>query len=83
MDSHNLSDEERARVGLIADRIVTVLADRYSIKPTEVQEAMACYRSHREFVSRMKAGGFLTLISVLLSAILLSVWEGAKALVHK
>jgi hypothetical protein len=78
-----LSEEERARVGLIADRIVTVLADRYSIKPQEVQEAMTWYRNHREFVSRMKSGGFLTLVSVLISAIMLSVWEGAKALANK
>lgn len=79
----HLTEEERARVGLIADRIVTVLADRYSIKPQEVQEAMSWYRTHREFVARMKTGGLLTLVSVLLSAILLSIWEGAKALMHK
>jgi Tfp pilus assembly protein PilO len=48
----HLSEEERAKVGLIADRIVTVLADRYSIKPQEVQEAML--RKVREDLQQME-----------------------------
>lgn len=78
---HQLSDEERARLGLQVDLFVDLLARRYGLQPAEVIDAVRWVQTHREFVSRIKNGGFLALFGVLISAAMLAVWEGVKQLV--
>lgn len=77
----HLTDEERARLGMQVDLFVDLLARRYGLQPTEVIDAVRWVQTHKEFVSRMKNGGFFGLIGVLISAALLALWEGVKAMV--
>lgn len=65
------------------DLFVDLLAKRYGLQPNEVVDAVKWVQHHKEFVASMKKGGFLSLFGVLISAMLLTVWEGAKAWVRK
>jgi hypothetical protein len=78
---HQLGDDEKVRIGLMADHVVDIIARRYSLEPSEVVDAVKWVQQHKEFVSRMKHGGWLSLLSVIIGALLLSMWEGVKALV--
>lgn len=78
----NLPPDERARIGMLADDVINVIALRYGIKVDEVQDAMHWYREHREFVRKMKHSGFLTIVGLMISASVLAFWEGLKAYVR-
>ena len=62
------------------DLFIDLLARRYGLEPTEVVDAVRWVQQHRDFVGRLKHGGWIALAGTILSAILLSVWEGIKAL---
>lgn len=79
MMSDGISNEEVARIGLLADAVVEALAKRYGVTPNDVVSAVRWVHEHREFVSKMKHSGFLALIGIMISASLLSLWEGIKA----
>lgn len=77
--SGGISDEEIARLGILADRVVDLIAKRYGVEPSDVVEAVKWVHDHKEFVSKMKHSGFLTLIGLMISASVLAFWEGLKA----
>ena len=79
MSDHNLSDEERAKLGLLADRLMHVVAERHGVSVQEVIEATRWVHTHKEFVTKMKSGGLIGLITFLITASLLALWEGIKA----
>lgn len=79
MSQHLLTEEEKARIGLLADAVVEVVAKRYSIEVADVQEAIRWYQHHKDFVTSIKKGGLLSLFGVLVTASLLALWEGIKA----
>lgn len=80
---HNLSDDERVRVAVQADYLLEVLAKRYGIDASEVMDSLRWIREHREFVSQLKRGGLLSIISLLVAAAAMSLWEGIKSVAHK
>lgn len=79
---HHLSEEERAKVGMMADMVIDLVAKRYGLTVSEAVDAIHWVRNHKEFVSKLKHGGWMTLFGVLISAALLSAWEGFKAIVR-
>lgn len=79
-EHHHLSEEERVRIGMQADAIIRVLADRYGLEPGQVIEAVRWVEHHKEFVTSLKKGGLLSLFGVLITATMLAMWEGAKVL---
>ena len=74
----HLTEEERARLGMQVDLFVDLLARRYGLEPSEVIDAVRWVQTHREFVSRIKNGGFIGLIGTLVTASFLAMWEGIK-----
>ena len=58
---------------------VDLLARRYGLEPREVVEAVKWVQQHRDFVAKMKHGGWLSMISIVVGAAILAFWEGVKA----
>lgn len=80
---HPISDEDRAKVALQVDAFIEILARRYGLQPNEVVDAVRWVQHHKEFVSSMKKGGLLSLFGVMVSAMLMTFWEGFKAWARK
>lgn len=68
---------------MIASAVVDELSRRYSLTPTEVAEAVTWVQEHRQFISKLKHSGYLTIIGTLIGASLLVAWEGVKAYLRK
>ena len=80
--NEQISREEMARIGMVADAVVDALAKRYGVQPADVVDAVKWVREHRDFVSKMKHSGFLTLSGIIISASIVAAWEGFKAYVR-
>lgn len=80
---HHLSDEERARIGLQVDYFVEAMSRRYGLQPNEVIDAVRWVQQHRDFVSKLRHGGLLGILSTILLGVLLSIWEGIKAMIGR
>lgn len=64
------------------DLFVDLLAKRYGLEPREVVDAVRWVQAHKEYVARMKHGGMLSLVGIVITAAALAIWEGAKAFVR-
>lgn len=60
--------------------IIRLIADRYSVTPTQVVEAVRWIEQHKEFVSKLKNGSWFTLMGMVLTGMALAMWEGFKHL---
>lgn len=76
-------EEEKARVGAIASAVIDELAKRYNVQPDEILSAVVWWREHRDFVTRLKHGGYMALVGTLIATSLMVAWEGVKALFRK
>ena len=74
-----MTDEERAKLGLLADRLLEITASRHGVTVQEVIDATRWVHAHKEFVSKVKSGGLIGLVTFLITASLLAFWEGFKA----
>jgi len=48
-----------------------------------VADAVVWVREHKDFVSKLKHGGYMALIGTLVGTTLLVAWEGVKAYIRK
>lgn len=80
-DVVQISDEERARLMIQADRLIEILATRYGVDPHEVVDAVRWVQEHKDWASKMRSAGSMGLITILLSALGISLWEGIKSLI--
>lgn len=76
-------DSDRVRAAIIADLVIERLGERFGISADEVVESLRWVREHREFVTQLKRGGLKSIVSLLLTAAAIAIWEGVKSLVHK
>ncbi len=77
------TEEEKLKVALIASAVIDELSRRYSLTPQDVSEAVAWVREHKDFVTKLKHGGYMALIGTLIGTALLVAWEGVKAYIRK
>lgn len=82
MAAHS-NEEEKIRVAMIASAVIDELSRRYELTPNDVADAVAWVREHKEFVTKMKHGGYMSLIGTLVGTTLLVAWEGVKAYLRK
>ena len=68
---------------MIASAVIDEISRRYALTPQDVAEAVTWVREHREFVSRLRHGGYMALIGTLVGTTLLVAWEGVKAYIRK
>ena len=80
-DVQYLPDEDRAKVALQVDMFIDILAKRYGLEPRDVVDAVRWVQDHKQFVSKMKHGGMMTLLGITVTSVVLAAWEGAKAYV--
>lgn len=73
----------RTHASMLADAVIEILAKRYGINAQEVMDSLTWIREHREFVSSLKRGGLLSMLSLLITAGAIAIWEGLKSLMHK
>jgi hypothetical protein len=78
-----LSDSEKALIALRYEQMMQILASRHGITERQIVETVEWVHRHREWLEAMKRGGSLGLIGFLLSAALLAIWEGVKAMVRR
>ena len=83
MNSNDLTPEERTHVLAQVDYFVEILAKRYNIDPMEVVETVNWIKERRETARRIKLAGVLSLIGILFSALLLSMWEGLLHIIRR
>lgn len=74
-----LSDEQKAQLAVQFEQLQQMFAHRHGVTMGELVEATRWVKAHREYVEALKRGGSLALIGFLLSALLLTVWEGLKS----
>jgi hypothetical protein len=76
----HLSERDRAEVAAQIDRMIEVLADRYNCEPHEVVDAVRWVKEKREHDAKMRSAAVFSVIGVIVSAVLLALWEGFKQL---
>ncbi len=82
MSYESLSDEEKLRVAAQVDHFMTVLLNRYGLQQQDVPKILDSLRwlqEHKAFIERIKSGGALSLVSILIMALASAVWQGVKA----
>jgi hypothetical protein len=81
MDDIRLSEEEKYRVTLQVDHFIDLLSKRYGIHPTEVIDAIQWVRDHKSIETKVQFGAMISVVSVLIGALLMALWEGVKHMV--
>jgi hypothetical protein len=76
----HLSDRDRAEIAAHIDHMVDVLADRYGVEPHEVVDTVKWVREKKEHDAKMKNAALLAIIGVMVSAVMMALWEGFKTL---
>jgi hypothetical protein len=82
MDDYELSEKEKAHVVLQVDHFIEILSRRYGIEPNEVVDAVRWVGSHKNIEGKIQMGATLSIIAVLVSAILLAMWEGITHMIR-
>ena len=77
----DLSEEEKAKAAAQVDYFLTLLAKRYEVSPNEMAALVQEMRERKAFLDRVKATGLASLIGLVVTAIVLAVWEGLKSLI--
>lgn len=80
-EHYYLSDEEKRRVTLQVDYFLEMISSRYKIQPQEIMETVQWVRERKEFTSKLKTTGLLSILGIVISALALTLWEGVKALI--
>ena len=80
MQQHQISEDDRARVGMMTEMVIETISRRYGLTPQEAVDAIRWVHDHKEFVSKMKHSSVFTVVGVLVSAMLIAIWEGIKTL---
>jgi hypothetical protein len=83
MSFDQLPHEEQARVAAQVEYFLSVVLKRYGMNEADLSDAMVALREmreHKEFYGRIKAGGTLSVIGLLLAALGSAVWQGIKIL---
>ena len=82
-NQHHLNADQRNEIVLQVDHFVRVLADRYGVTPNEVVETVRWVKERKASDDRLTNAARTALIGIVLSAILLALWEGVKMLSHR
>ena len=77
----DLSEEEKAKVAAQVDYFLSLMASRYDVKPAEMITLVQEMRDRKAFMDRVKATGLASLVGLVVTAIVLAVWEGLKSMV--
>ena len=64
------------------DYFLHLIEQRYGTGAQEVASALAYIREKKEFHKRVTTTGLVSFIGLIVSAILLTVWEGVKAILR-
>jgi hypothetical protein len=79
----HMTEEDRHRVTMQVDHFIEILSARYGIKPADVVETVNWVKDRKEFFTRVKMSGAVSIIGLVIGALLLSMWEGIKlAITH-
>jgi hypothetical protein len=79
----DLSEEEKARVAAQVDYFLSLMAQRYDVKPSEMITLVQEMRERRAFYDRVKSTGLVSLVGLVATAIMLAIWEGLKSLISQ
>ena len=78
--SRHLSDHDRIEIAAQLDHMIEVLSDRYGVEPHEVTDAVKWVQEKKQHDARMKHAALLAVIGVMVSAVMMALWEGFKQL---
>ena len=81
--NHELSEEDRIKLGMQADYLIEILSHRYGVTPSQVVEAIRWVDERRTAGNRLRQGGSLTLLSLVVGALGVVLWEGLKSLIWR
>lgn len=78
---NDLSEDEKVKVAAQVDYFLELMSQRYDVKPAEMLTLVQEMRERKAFYDRVKATGLASLIGLVVTAIVLAVWEGLKSLI--
>lgn len=69
----------------MVDYFVDQCSSRYGVDPHELGKTIVFVRVQRDAIGKIQTAGIVSIVGLLTSALLLSLWEGIKALItgHK
>lgn len=78
---HNLTQEERTKVAYQVDYFMTLVAQKYAVSPSEVMDAVKWVKERQDFNKKLRQTGIFSLIGIIGSALMFSLWEGIKHII--
>ena len=79
-EQKHLTERDRAEIASQIDHMIEVLSDRYGVEPHEVVSTVNWVREKKEHDARMKNAAVLAVIGIMVSALMMAIWEGVKTL---
>lgn len=76
-------EDERHRLSLQADYIIKILSERYGITPGQVVSAVQWVEDRKQNGERVKQTGLTSVIGIVITALLIAVWEGVKDVLRR
>lgn len=79
----NLSEEQKVKVAAEVDYFMVIMLRRYGLNEDDIPQIIDSLRwlkEHREFMGRVQAGGTLSLVAMLVSALAAAAWQGVKTI---
>jgi queuine/archaeosine tRNA-ribosyltransferase len=77
---HHLSERDKAELAMHFDEMVKIAAERYNVSPHEIVETVRWAKERRASDDRAWNAARTAVIGIILSALMLAVWEGVKFL---
>lgn len=81
MDKDTL-DEDRVRAALQVEVFIDLLSKRYNLTPDDVVEAVRWVKQQRDWHQKLRQASAVSVLTALIGALLISVWEGIKSLLR-
>lgn len=79
MSYHTLSDEEKTTVAAQVEYFVELLAKKYNVEQHELESTIEWVKQQKEFREKMRTTGLLSILGIVLSGMMLALWEGIRA----
>lgn len=82
-EDHRLTEEEKSKVREQVDYFIYLLSEKYGTKPHEIAEAIQWVNERREFVKKLKSSGMMGLLGLIITGMMIALWEGVLSLMRR
>lgn len=76
-------EKEKLKAALEVDIFLEILTKRYGLEIKDVVDTVRWVQEHRDFIASLRRAGAISFLGIIVSAMLLALWEGIKALITR